>query len=244
MGCLYSTQHFNAGMPLPAGQTQATLGIGRLPVWSCSEYQVDSTRPEHVCGEAGYPSERVKKKDAMKGSFDYRLGVRDHLGPFPAVEVEWRVEAPTHPVTMEFAMNLALPSRPTYHHALGAGWGIGAWAGNSFFLEYAVSVPLVRWARLGLPLLFANLRATSLSAQIDEVLDDEFSAPLPSSRRLIAQAGAGARFQLPAWPVVPDFLIPQFNVTLPQIPAGEQKFRRQDIPFAQWDLNFGFGWAF
>ncbi|MEO7778144.1 MAG: hypothetical protein ABIY63_11485 [Fibrobacteria bacterium] len=248
-GCLYSVHHFNTGVLLPAGHSQATLGVGRQPQWRCAHYHTDSTVAEHTCAEydsAGSKpgAEIARKADIFKGSFNYRLGLKDKWGPFPGAELEWHMEAPTGPMTMEFALNLALPTgnpAPTaasFHHKLGAGWGIGAWADNSFFMEYAAS------KRLGLPLFFGNLRGTYLATQLNEVLGDDFSQPLPSHRVLVAQAGLGLSFRLPDWPVVPDFLVPQFNLTLPQIPGGEREFRRRDIPLAQWDMNLGFGWIF
>lgn len=253
-GCLYSAQHFNTGILMPAGRSQTTLGVGRQPLWTCSGFQADSTDASHACGDS--TGETTGKSDLFKGSIDYRLGVKDVWGPFPGAELQWHLEAPTNPATMEFSFNLALPTLgggsggvgggkaagegkdPEFRHKLGAGWGMGAWADNSFFLEYAAS------RNVGLPLFFGNLRATYLATQIGEVLDDDFSQPLPSDQVLVLQAALGVYFRLPAWFLAPDFVIPQFNVTLPQVPSGERMFRRGDIPLAQWDMNFGLGWDF
>jgi hypothetical protein len=243
-GCLYSVHHFNTGVLMPAGRSQGTLGVGRQPQWRCVHYHTDSTVAQHACNENDSGVELARKSDIFKGSFNYRLGVKDQWGPFPGAEMEWHVEAPTGPVTMEFAMNLAMPTgnpAPTaasFHHSLGAGWGIGAWADNSFFMEYAAS------KSAGRPLFFGNLRGTYLATQISDVLGDDFSKPLPSRRLLVFQAGLGVSFRLPDWPVAPDFIIPQLNVTLPQVPAGDQRFKHNDIPWAQWDMNLGFGWGF
>jgi hypothetical protein len=243
-GCLYSVHHFNTGVLMPAGHGRATVGVGRQPQWHCRNYRTDSTLAAHACGENEESLETVRKSDIFKGSLNYRLGIKDRWGPFPGAEMEWHVEAPTGPVTMEFAMNLALPTGnpapadASFHHKLGAGWGIGAWADNSFFLEYAAS------KRVGRPLFFSNLRATYLATQINEVLGGDFAEPLPSHRILVLQTGLGLVYRLPDWPVAPDFLIPQFLATWPQVPAGDVKFARADIPAVQWDMSFGFGWAF
>lgn len=222
---------------MPAGKSQATLGMGRQSQWKCSGYQADSTDAAHACGDS--TGESVSKSELFKGSVDYRLGLKDSWGPFPGAELQWHLEAPTNPATMEFSLNLAMPGGKSsqFRHKLGAGWGIGAWADNSFFLEYSAS------RKVGLPLFFGNVRATYLATQIGEVLGGDFSAPLPSDRTLVLQSGMGILLRLPAWFLAPDFLIPQFNVTLPQIPSGEQDFRRRDIPMAQWDMSFGFGWG-
>ncbi len=225
-------------MSLPAGRSEATLGAGRQPLWTCRNYKPDSAAIKHTCNEDGSGTEQVGKSEIFKGSVDYRLGVRDEWGPFPGVELQWHLEAPTNPATMEFGLNLGLPSGPSFRHKFGAGWGVGAWADNSFFAEYAIS------KRLGIPLFFGNFRATWLATQIGEVLEGDFSSPLPSHRRLIWQTGFGFVIRFPDWIAAPDFIAPQLNLTLPQIPSGERKFRRVEIPLAQWDMNLGIGWTF
>jgi hypothetical protein len=234
-GCLYSVHHFNTGLVMPAGKTQTTLGMGRQTIWDCAHYQADTSDAAHACGDS--TGESVRKSDLFKGSVDYRLGLKDAWGPFPGVELQWHLEAPTNPATMEFGVNLALPGGQAFRHKMGAGWGIGAWADNSFYLEYAAS------RGFGRPLFFGNLRATYLATQIGTVLAGDFAEPLPSDRTLVFQAGFGMSYRLPDWFLVPDFVIPQFNVTVPQIPAGDREFRRGDVPRAQWDMNLGLGWG-
>jgi hypothetical protein len=235
MGCLYSVHRFNTGMVLPEGKTQTTLGAGRQAMWRCAHSQADSSAAPHACGDSA--GESVSKSQVFKGSVDFRLGLANHLGPFPGAELEWHLEAPTSPASMEFALNLALPGGEAFHQAVGAGWGIGAWADNSVFLEYAAS------RRMGRPLFFGNARVTWLATQIEEVLGEDFAAPLPSHRHLVAQTGAGVSLRLPDWPVVPDFVIPQVNATFPQVPAGDGRFRAGEIPLVQWDMSLGFAWA-
>ncbi len=237
-GCLYSTQHFHTGLLLPAGESQATLGAGRQPLWRCSHPGGDSTSSKVACDESGDGQEKISRSQMFKGSYDYRLGVRNQWGPFPGVELEWHFEVPTNPATMEFAMNVALPASAGYHHKLGAGWGVGAWADNSLFAEYAVS------RSLGNHLAFSNLRATWLATQIGDVLGEDFAKPFPSNQHWVFQSGMGFLYRLPAWRIVPDFIIPQVNLTLPTVPAGEQKFRPLDIPLLQWDASLGVGWTY
>jgi hypothetical protein len=233
-GCLYSTQHFHTGVVMAEGHGEATFGLGRQPRWDCSA-PADSLDPK-ACDEDGSGSEQVSRSDVPQASIDYRLGIADHLGPFPGVELQWHLEAPTNPASLEFSANLGMPAWGGMRHMLGAGWGIGAWADNSLFLQYAAS------RRVGLPLFFANLRATLLATQLPRVLKDDFSRALPSERVLVLQSGFGARFPLPRIPFAPDFVVPQFNLSYPQLPAGEREFRREDIPWLQWNLNLGLGW--
>ena len=237
-GCLYSTQHFNTGLLMPTGKSQATLGAGRQPFWKCSRTDADSIASTVACNEDGSGKETITTSQIFKGSYDYRLGIRDPWGPFPGVEVEWHFEVPTNPATMEFAMNLGLPSAQNYHHKIGAGWGVGAWADNSFFAEYAAS------RSVGEHLGFTNLRATWLATQIVDVLGEDFAKPFPSNRHMVFQSAVGFLYRFPNWKVAPDFIIPQINLTLPTVPAGEQKFRPQDIPLLQWDMSLGLGWVY
>ncbi len=221
---------------MPAGKSQATLGMGRQRLWTCDHYQNESSDANHACTDSS--GESISHGQIFKGSLDYKLGVKDSWGPFPGAEIEWHLEAPTNPASMEFSLYLAMPAGKTFGHKMGAGWGIGAWADNSFFMEYAAS------KSMGRPTFFGNVRATYLATQIGQVLGDDFSKPLPSNQILVLQAGFGLSYRLPNWIIIPDFIIPQFNVTLPQVPSGERMFRREDIPLAQWDLNFGFGWSY
>ncbi len=233
-GCLYSTHHFHTGVLMPEGHGEDTFGMGRQPHWKCSA-AADSLNPK-ACNEDGSGAESVSQSDVPQVSLDYRLGIAEKLGPFTGAELQWHLEAPTNPASLEFGANLGLPAWGAMRHMLGAGWGIGAWADNSFFIQYAAS------RRVGLPLFFGNLRLTLLATQLPRVLKDDFARALPSDQVLILQTGFGARFPLPRLPLAPDFVVPQFNIGYPQIPAGDRDFRRADIPPVQWDLNLGLGW--
>lgn len=236
-GCLYSTHNFATGALQPAGRSQATLGLGRQTLWRCSDPDT-LAGGQRACNADGSGGERVDRSEVPKGSLEYRLGIRDAWGPFPGLEMKWHLEMPTNPATMEFSLSLGLPAPASFRHSLGAGWGIGAWADNTFFLEYAIS------RKFGIPLLFSNLRATWLATQIGEVLGEDFAKPFPSNQHMVFQGGLGMAVRLGDWPVLPDVVIPYFTLTLPQIPSGDRRFRPADIPTAQWDANLGLGWSF
>lgn len=225
-----------------AGHSQATFGVGRQPVWNCHRDAGDSANTKLACADgserAKNAGETVQHTTWPKGSFHYRLGLRDNWGPFPAIEMEWHFEVPTNPATMEFGLNFALPGPSFMHHKLGGGWGVGAWADDSFFAEYAISLIS------GQHLLFTNFRATWLATQIGDVLGEDFAKPFPRNQHFVFQTAYGLFYRLPDWPVVPDFIIPSLNLTLPSVPAGEQKFKPSDIPTLQWDINVGLGWGF
>src|SRR5712691_10850693 len=79
-GCLYTTHHFNSGVIMPAGESQATLGAGRQPLWRCDHPSSDSTISDHACNEDGKGTEVVSQSGIFKGSVDYRLGIRNQWG--------------------------------------------------------------------------------------------------------------------------------------------------------------------
>jgi hypothetical protein len=236
-GCLYSTHHFHSGVLLPPGRSQTTLGAGRQPLWRCSRPQPDTLAFKQACNENDSGVERVRKTEVFKGSVDYRLGLRDRWGPFSGAELQWHMEVPTNPASMEFSLNLGLPAA-SFHHKIGAGWGIGAWADNSVFMEYAAS------KQLGAFMGFGNFRTTWLATQIGDVMGEEFAKPFPSNQHLVFQTGLGLSYFLPDWIIAPDFVVPYVSLTLPQVPSGDQKFKAADIPLEQWDVNLGMGWAF
>jgi hypothetical protein len=237
-GCLYSTHHFHSGMVLSAGKSEVLLGMGRQPVWTCNQGVGDTLKTKVACAENPNGGQSVHSSNWGKASLDYRLGIRDHWGPFPGVELQWHLEMPTNPASMEFALNFALPQLTWFHHKLGGGWGVGAWADDSFFAEYAFSL------LAGANQVFTNLRVTYLATQIGDVLGEDFAKPFPSNQHWVFQSAYGMVYRLPDWPILPDFLIPEINLTLPSVPSGEQKFKPSDIPTLQWDINLGLGWAF
>ncbi|MEO7424258.1 MAG: hypothetical protein ABI036_03665, partial [Fibrobacteria bacterium] len=174
-GCLYTTHHFNSGRLLEPGKTAVTFGVGTQQVYteSCPDgYYNDIREGNRLCRPDAYggPVDQgeillydtnairpdLETMSIPKLSLSYRLGVRGQWGPFTGVELGWLVEAPTNPGTVEFDVKLGLPldKRFRAHHSLSAGWGVGMWADNSYFLEYAAS------RDLGAHSLYSNYRFT------------------------------------------------------------------------------------
>jgi hypothetical protein len=253
-GCLYSTAHFNAGRVLEPGRTSLTLGGGGSKTLSfgCEfsrEYNgydySDSTGSHCVEFENRIDSNGVNafvqdttpaKKlwhPGTKYSLDYRLGILGKWGPFPGADIGLHFEAPTNPATGEFDFRLGLPvpgKRP-WHHSLSAGWGIGVWADNSYFLEYALSRS---W---GENALFANYRATHLATQFADLVDAETDRRFAIHPRLIHQASLGFDWELPEIPVIPDFIVPQAILTYPLAPAGTNGIPDYLLDEHMWTVN-------
>jgi hypothetical protein len=260
-GCLYTTQHFNSGRLLEPGKTAVTFGLGREQVYSehCPDgYQSEShtggtlCRDERSYGGSGDPFDgappvydtaliapAIGTIILPKFSLSYRLGVRGHWGPFTGVELGWLIEAPTNPGTVEFDLKLGLPLAERFRaqHSLSAGWGVGMWADNSYFLEYAAS------RDLGPHALYANYRFTWLATQPAD-LDSSFDNwKFTSHRRYVSQAAFGLYLKMPDWPVLPDYVTPQAIFTFPVV-APFFTIAEDRLEPVLMNFNFGFGWNF
>ncbi len=184
--------------------------------------------------------QRKFPSSALKGSLGYRLGMSGPRGFITGTEIGLHLEAPTNPVSGEFDLKIGLPvpgGRP-YHHSLSAGWGIGIWADNSYFLEYAVS------RALGGSDLFAAYRGTNLATQIADLGSSQGDRRFKTKRRLIHQATVGFSLALPAIPVIPDFLAPMAVLTYPLAPFSSSRVPDHVLDDHLWDLSLGMGWRF
>jgi hypothetical protein len=258
-GCLYSTHHFNSGRLLEPGHSSVTLGAGRSATvgYGCPETGTDwqyrdssglrCVKATFVKDSNGFTAQREEFLEPgptstpySNASLGYRLGIHGRWGPFTGAEIGLHLEAPTNPVSGEFDLKLGLPvpaSRP-YHHSLSAGWSIGIWADNSYFLEYAASRA---WGEND---LFVNYRATYLASQYADLSDAESSRHFDSHQRLIHQAALGFKWTLPEIPVLPDFVAPEVGLTYPLGPTESDKIPAYVLDDRMWNLSMGMGWHF
>ncbi|MEO7424004.1 MAG: hypothetical protein ABI036_02390 [Fibrobacteria bacterium] len=265
-GCLYTTHHFNTGRLLEPGHSAVTLGYGRsstvgygcpdgLDIYDYSDstgLHCERYNPFFGEGMQGQGEDRAqsqgpdtlqpesKSSPISNGSIGYRLGIHDRFGPFTGAEIGLHLEAPTNPASAEFDLKLGLPLPQgiPYHHSLSAGWGIGAWADNSWFLEYAAS------RAFGGSDLFVNYRADYLSTQVGEITSKKVKNTFRRHPRWIHQAAFGFRWALPKIAVVPDFLIPQIGLNYPQAPVGESDVPAFVLDDRMWSFALGMGWGY
>jgi hypothetical protein len=261
-GCLYTGQHFNDGRLLAPGNTSFTLGAGmsRQFSYGCPEvldygygYNFKDSTGLHCVhndglidprGNPGSSQDTVEpvlsSEMRPKASLGYRLGVAGRLGPFPGADIGLRLEAPTNPVSAEFDLRLGLPAprAGAWRHSLSGGWIIGAWADNSWFAEYAWSHD---W---GGNAVFANYRATNLATQFADLADAEGSRRFASRRRLIHQVSLGWIWNLPAVPVLPDYLAPAGTLTYPLAPDGFDAIPDRYLDDHAFEFALGIGWRF
>jgi hypothetical protein len=257
-GCLYTTHHFNSGRLLEPGHSAVTLGYGqsRTVGYGCADApdvydHSDSTgryciRDRQIYGGEvsgqGPDTSRPEAKSTpmSNASLGYRLGIHGRFGPFTGAEIGLHLEAPTSPASAEFDLKLGLPlpEGVPYRHSLSAGWGIGAWADNSWFLEYAAS------RAFGESDLFVNYRAGYLATQAGEITSNSAKNTFRRNPRWIHQAAFGFRWTLPAIPVVPDFLIPQIGLTYPLAPGSESDVPAFVLDDRMWSFALGMGWGY
>ena len=183
---------------------------------------------------------RTTVASSMKGSLGYRLGIAGTKGPIRGMEIGLHLEAPTQPASAEFDFKAGLPApaRLNIHHSLSVGWGIGLWADNSWFGEYALS------RVLGPGDLFCGYRATWLASQTADLTGATDDRRFPSRRRLIHQADVGYMWNLPAIVVLPDFIAPLAVLTYPLAPAGSSSVPAFILDDHLWEFSLGMGWKF
>ncbi len=248
-GCLYTTHHFNNGRLLEPGETALTLGAGRAHFYSdhCPDYYDrvsvgNGGQDKCVAGFKSPPdtvSPDLEDVATPKVSLGYRLGIRKQWGPLTGLEMGWAVEMPTNPATLEFDLKAGLPIPKDWKasHSLSAGWGVGMWADNSWFLEYAAS------RSYGPHALYANYRYTWLASQPQD-LDSSFNAwKFVSHKRHVQQAAFGLFLRLPKIVIIPDYVSPEVVATFPLI-APFSQVDNPRLPEYQVNFNLGFGWNF
>ncbi len=252
-GCLYSTHHFNTGRILEPGKTAVGLTYG-----SSYAYEVKCPQGQGYWGyevlEDGSPvclqwsSSQIDTVPANiltrfypKIGFDYRLGVRGKWGPFSGVEIGYHHEVPLHyPPLVAFDIKLGLTPFPGWAsaHSVSAGWIIGMWADNSWFMEYGASR---FWGSFG---LYGNLKATWLATQPFDIMRINEDLRFIHKRRWINQGSLGVMWDLPNIPVIPDYFSPQVTFTWPGVPATEEKLKVSESGILEWNVNWTFGWKF
>lgn len=259
-GCLYSTQHFNNGRLLEPGHTRLSLGggISHFPTFDCPDgwyYEAKEGETASQCfgniqtfnAETG---NFESKTDTLaphttwysipKIGLDYRLGVSGKWGPFTGTDIGLHLEGPTNPVTAEFdvRVGLPIPAKLALQHSLSTGWMIGAWADNSYFMEYAISRT---WND---NCLFGNYRFTYLATQPADLGNSVREFYFLHKRRIIHQTSLGFTWNLPKILIVPDFITPQVILTYPLAPFGEQQVPEYILDDRTFDFNLGMGWHF
>lgn len=236
------------GTILQPGKSDFSLAVGSVPrptyvcdeaywsspdrdsngVYQCEKYDYSSL---------SYGSSRITRTPARfvverepHLALNWRLGALGPFGPFAGLEVGMQTEFLTAPISQEFDVALGLPgSDSTVAHAVSVGWGIGMWADNSWFVQYAASRAIGRWR------MFGSARST-LQASVDQ--SDIGSGRFQSSRSWDFQVAAGAKYRL-----TEVFLLPDWVGVGGTLDLGNQGYPSFELDRLEQGSGIGFAWA-
>lgn len=257
-GCIATWIHMEDGTVLRPGGVDFHLSAGMAPTvsGSCPEGRLKTVRGVPSCTRISYET----VLDTSTGNYfgkivgdttpaalssgskahyaaAWSLGALGSFGPFTGLEVGIQVEGPTDPISQEYRVAVGLP-RPdsTWSHSLGAGWGTGMWADDTWFLQYAAS-----WTRGNLR-LFGNWRSSLQATRMEFAdLPDRFR----HDRNWDHQATFGWKYRLAAVPVIPDWIggAVTFDLNHSALPTTEQSEIDQPTGWgAAWNLTTGWSW--
>lgn len=239
------------GTILPPGRSDFALGMSVVPrVWEdCSRGDLvrdslDRTwcRDTYLTGDWSdwswkadtLPSIERHERSTLFG-LTWRLGAFGPFGPFKGLELGLHAEAPNNPVTQEFRVAVGLPASDSlFAHSLIAGWGTGAWADNSWFLQYAASQAWKPWR------LFGSVRGTLQGTQIEDAVESDH---FQHKRSWDLQTTLGGRLALPEATVVPDWLVLAVTADLTHSGLPQVGEARQASGFGvAWTSGMGWSW--
>lgn len=239
------------GTILPPGRSDFALGMSVVPRVheECpqGQFRRDSLDRAYcadwywIDGPLGWQSHTdtlpttVRQERSPIFGLTWRLGAFGPFGPFTGLELGLHAEAPNNPVTQEFRVALGLPgSDSLFAHSAIAGWGTGAWADNSWFLQYAASRTWKPWR------VFGSVRGTLQGTQIEDAVEgDRFQ----HKRSWDVQTTLGGRLALPQAKVLPDWLLVAATADLTHVGLPEVGEPRQIEGFGvAWTSGMGWSW--
>jgi hypothetical protein len=230
-GCLTSSHHFRSGKTIESGEAHVNYGFSIRKAPLC-----ESSDGNENCREWT----EVTAPNLSRG---FRLGVRDSWGPFTGVDAGYQLEVGV----LEFDMRLGLPhlmiNGVQLYHSLGAGWAIGSFPDNSYFLDYVISRELKQVS------LFLNTRQARLATQLYELefkaKEQESGSVFKSNPRWLQQYGGGVKFysRQKTW-IIPDAFHLTYLMTAPEMSVLGTPIK-DDSPWKfAGHLNFGIGWDY
>jgi len=253
-GCLSTTsQHLNTGRIIAPGVTEDTWSLSYGKIVQCKGEMVRDGDGYMVCrpNEMDWhydPSSRQYSIESIPMvSTSWRLGVREKWGPLTGVDLGWALEILG---TLEFDGRFGLPTpstTPSWKHNFALGWGIGNWADNTLYAEYASS-----WQASSSILFFGNFRESWLSTQLLELEVAESSDDnmqhielLKSHRRFVHQLTMGSRLGPYEVRFLPDYYTFAMHLTAPVIFYGggdPYSIDARSFPWYNAQFSLGFIW--
>jgi hypothetical protein len=235
-GCLITTQSYNHGKLLNPGERLATHGFGCL---YSSRYQPIQSNQYDAGGiflnGSRYDSTRF---GWFTYTYDYRVGV---LRKYPFgkgleagyhlemayrgnLSVSWNGATRTEPEfygppVLEIDTRFGLPDmtlrKCIYHHNVNAGWIVGYWVDNGWFLGYAAGWEFERV----IPYVSSRIALSATNA-INRSLDSNFFKT--HDRKLYGRICGGVSCKLPFnYSIVPEFVTPECSLMFPNFSTGQ-----------------------
>lgn len=228
--CNFTSQSYNHGKLLSAGESMFGAGVGRRQF-----YRID--KELLVVNETVYDTVDTLIRPRIVSSIDtlmdtvqghwWSLGVNFRLGilqykPFGngleiGVHLEYPAQLSTHyglPV-IEFDARAGFASieiaRALMHHNVVVGWTLGAWVDNGWYAEYAAGLEYKALIPYGN--IRALLVATDITTDSLDLFDNQVLAEHELSWNVRLAFGMSVR--LPRWPALPDFVSPEVSMFFP-----------------------------
>ncbi len=233
-GCLITTQSFNHGKLLNPGERLATHAFG----WRYSTRCIPP-RDSHAVGfdEYGYsyPLNRTVRDPPRLGwftyTYDYRVGVLRKYPLGKGLETGYHLEVAFRgdphdviefygPPVLEIDTRFGLPDitlrKCIFHHNVNAGWMVGYWIDNGWFLGYAAGWEFDHC----IPYVSSRLFLTATDAR--DKSPDDTSYFTKHDRTWGGRIACGISLRLPfnfSW--VPEFITPECSFAFPNYSTGQ-----------------------
>lgn len=213
-GCLGNTHHLNSGRILKPGEYQKSVALGIGKVGLCNG-NTEKIKGKNTCivenstaGNDFKKTSDISWESIPSISYQWRIGMWENWGILKGVDMGYSLEIPH---TWEFDARLGLPTftgmQSSYinlQHNIGLGWGLGYWADNTWYLEYALGTKFHQSFNLYLNYRF-NILATQFAdlsrsndntrnkGEIQSSNDDFFQ----HHRRILHQLNTGLELHFP-----------------------------------------------
>jgi hypothetical protein len=227
LGCNFTTHSYNFGKMLLPGESMFTISGGERQVYAM-EYQEPAYRTLSDTFIA--PVYIPKYSTVFSGALAYHLGV---LAKYPfgkGLEIGLLLEAPSQnwdffgPPLPEFRLktgfNDVIAGDALYHHNIMAGWDVGLWIDNGWFLEYAGSFEYDKimpyFVVRGQMIATDPFKKSPIQNDVAENEINSFGTLRESEPSYIVRLTPGLAIKVPArFKILPEYICPEICVFFP-----------------------------
>lgn len=231
--CLPIHQFYQSGRVLNKGQERHLwYGIPTYPTWLCKGSNQSLCTPQD--------GNSLQKQSQFLLGHEWAVGVLDTHRFFQGLELAYILELP-HTLGFKGSLGLPLPSQK-WSHSLGAGWDIGLWADNSYWLAYGLDYQLKPAIRLNQGIKW--LRGATQFGDLE--ISPDSNQFLQSKTHPLYQWSGNLDYHIPQWGILPNTLhlgvIWQSQV-LPELGQKSVNFADNNwIHQGFWTFNLGLVW--